>query len=315
MKRLILLSSLLTSTLGFSQVSNTIEFNSDSFISSVKNFTKDFNFTYYAKYLGPSLGSGHKGGETFDRFNSGQNYTGGEIEANGAYEVYQAFRLGYRFKNNGVLSYGVTFQEDLNDAQAKTYDENGKRMLNNQYRKGYSENNHRVAYWTPIYSNSTFFISGSLYYEMPTTKSSQENDMNYGVGFQPTLGFFTSNPYIMTGINFSFERDVYKTSEFYQNEGDMYPTRYQVARVSLNPYFNYAVTEKTTLKSALLFDWDQKGNQAGTTNFNANMVDIMSLGASYRFTNNISGEFFVEAALKEMSLNRTATGLALTLSL
>lgn len=319
MRKLALISSILISTTGLAQMSNTLEYNTDKLLNSLKKATENFTFNYYVKYLGPSLGSGHKSGETFDRFNSGQNYTGGNIDPNGSYEVYQSFRLGYRFKNNAILSYGVTFQEDLYNAEAKTYDPKGNRLMNNTYKKGYSDNNHRISYWMPLYSNSTFFISASTYYEIPTTKSSQESDMKYGVGIQPTLGFFNNNPSIMMGVNFSFERDFYKRNQqdIYFSDGSKsdYPQKYQVARVLASPYFNYILNDKVLLKSALIFDWDQQGNQADTTDFNKNMVDIANLGISYSFSTKLKGEFFVEAAIEEMSLNRTATGLALTLSI
>lgn len=285
----------------------------------VKETLRNFQFNYFAKYLGPSLGSGYGNGQTFDRFNSGQNYSGGNNEPRGAYEVYQSFRLGYKFRNHSVLSYGVTFQQDLHDAHGKAYNKDKQEIYTNQYQKGYSENNHRISYWKPIYSNSTFFVSASIYYELPTTKGSKASNMQFGTGIQPTLGFYTNNPNIMTGINFSIERDFYRENQIdvYFDDGSKsdFPTRYQTARFAFSPYFNYALNDKTTLKSSLVFDWDQKGNEVGSTKLNSNMVDIMVLGAGHRFTKNLAADIFVEAALEEMSLNRTALGASLTLSL
>lgn len=318
MKKSLIILAISLPGLAFSQMTNAISYNSSP-IAKAKEIAKNFTFNYYAKYLGPSLGSGHKNGETFDRYNSGQNYMGGDIEPTGSYEVYQSFRLGYKLKNNAVLSYGVTFQEDMNNAEAKSYSKDKSSHFMNSYKKGYSDNNHRLSYWTPIYSNNSFFISGSVYYEMPTTKGSQESDMRFGTGFQPTIGFFTSNPNIMTGFNLSFERDFYKKNEkpvyFSDGSRSKYNQKYQVARASVSPYFNYILSDALTFKSSLSFDWDQQGNQADTLNFNNNMVDIATVGLGYRFTKNLSTDLFVEASLNEMSLNRTAVGLAMTLSI
>ena len=213
----------------------------------------------------------------------------------------------------------MTFQQDLHSAEGKAFDKDKRPIYTNQYQKGYSDNNHRISYWKPLYSNNAFFISASIYYEIPTTRSSRDADMQFGTGIQPTLGFFTNNPHIMTGMNFSFERDFYRNNEVdvYFDDGTKspYPTKYQTARFTFSPYFNYALTDKTTLKSSLVFDWDQKGNEVGSMKFNNNMVDIMVLGAGHRFTNNIAADIFVEAAIEKMSLNRSAVGASLTLSL
>lgn len=318
MKKILAFSLLIATHSLYADSYQTIEISAET-RNRVKETLKNIKFNYFAKYLGPSLGSGYDKGQTFDRFNSGQNYTGGNNEPRGANEIYQSFRLGYQFKDFSVLSYGVTFQQDLHEAQGKAYDKNKQQIQTNQYRKGYSDNNHRISYWRPLYSNKTFFVSASLYYEIPTTKSSKANNMQFGTGVQPTIGFYTSNPNIMTGMNFSLERDFYRDNEidvYFDNGAKSdFPTRYQTARFAFSPYFNYALTDKTTLKSSLVFDWDQKGNEAGSMTFNSNMVDIMVLGAGHRFTKNLAADIFVEAALEEMSLNRSAVGASLTLSL
>lgn len=285
--------------------------------NKLKKAMSNFTFNYYAKYLGPSLSNDLKNGATFNRFETGQtNTTRKDLDFRGSEQIYQSFKLGLRLPNNMILSYGVTFQDNLNSNVEYTYTNWDNSQSVYKRVKGRSQNNHRASLWIPgIYSNNLFYIGASVYYERPTTDASQEADMRYGAGIQPSVGFFSSVPGLFYGFGVSLERDFYDEyhrmpdwckEPGYTCEG-VYPiVNRQVFRASVSPYLNYYLSDKVLLKTSLSFDWDQMGNQLGTTKLNNNMDDVASAALSYMFNNNVNVSAGVEASISNPDLDRTA---------
>ena len=274
--------------------------------SSLKKAASNFTFDYYVKYLGPGLSGNMQQGSTYNRFNTGQSWDGSEEDFRSSEQIYQSFKLGFRLPRNMIVSYSVTYQDDVK--KDIEYDGGTRRY-------GRSYNDQRLSLWVPdIYSNSLVYLHTSLFYERATTDSSIEKGMQYGVGVQPTLGFYTGVPGLSTGISASIERDVYPDNEFmpdwckepgYSCDG-VETTKRQTTFIGLSPYVNYSLTDSLTLQAQLAFDWDQDGDQAETLEFNNNMNDTWALGANYRAMKNVSIGFGVEGSLSEPHLDRTA---------
>ena len=55
----------------------------------------------------------------------------------------------------------------------------------------------------------------------------------------------------------------------------------QTLILSGGPYVNYQLTEKWLLGSSVIMDWDQRGNQSGSTKFNNNLPHRGRLSATY----------------------------------
>lgn len=283
----------------------------DKFKQAFSNFT----FNYFVKYLGPSLSPDMQDGSTFNRFKTGQDWKGDDTDFTGSEQTFQSFKLGYRLPKGMIVGYGVTFQDDLNEGIQYT-STNLDGSKNTQIREdGRSYNNHRVSLWIPgVYSNNVFFTGTTVYYELPTTDISKQNEMLYGFGVQPSLGFYSNTPGLFYGIRGSLERDVYKDHQYLpdwcKKSGStcagVAPTKHQTVRASVSPYLNYQLTDKVLLKSGLTFDWDQDGDQAGTVEFNKNMDDIGNIGAMYLFNNNLNVAAGVEASITNPDIDRTA---------
>ena len=313
MKKFFAFAIAASSLAAHAQLNNEITTNAT--VNSFQSVLSDFTFNYYVKFLGPSLSNGLQDGATYNRFETGQDYKGDELDFKGSQQTYQSFKLGYRLPKGMIVSYGVTYQDNLRENveySSKNLD-GSESVYTREYGRSY--NNHRVSLWVPNFAgNNIFFMGASVYYEIPTTEGSKDSDMMYGVGVQPSVGFYSNVPGLSYGLGFSLERDVYPDNEFYPNwckEPGMtckgvYTIKNQVLRASVSPYLNYMLTDKVTLKSQLSFDWDQDGDQAETLEFNNNMDDVLSMGASYSFNQHVNISAGVEASISNPHIDRTA---------
>jgi hypothetical protein len=93
-------------------------------------------------------------------------------------------------------------------------------------------------------------------------------------------------------------------------------TRQQGLIANIGGYLNYMLTDKTTLKSSIEFDYDQVGNQVGTFNeLGNNMDNIGNIGASYRVLSNMTLETGVNFSLEDPSIEKTAVFTSLDITI
>jgi hypothetical protein len=320
MKKLVHLSliAFATSNLAYAStaISNELVINKKE-TSLLSKVQETMTFNYFALYTGPSLAGGQSGA-SFNRFAGGRNDQGQLYDPTSAAQLFQTVRLGFKLPRNMVLSYGISFQENLTEGieykglDGNTYTRDTKRSFNND----------RVSLWVPgIYNGTKAALNTSLFLELPTTEASQENKMRYGIGIQPVLAIYSKIPGLFHGITASYERYVYDDYQFFGTytprnpdgsawvnaDGspmvlrNMNPTRRQGMMGSVGGYVNYILTDNTTLKSSVNFDYDQRGNQVGSlTEYGNNLENIGNLGMSYRVTKGV----FVEGGLT-FSLERT----------
>lgn len=146
----------------------------------------------------------------------------------------------------------------------------------------------------------------NFYYELPSTDASQFKEMQYGLGVQPTIGFFANNPKMFHGLKFSLERDFYKRNQ-YSYQGDIYPTRMQTLRFSSTAYLGYNFTDKFNLKTELTYDWDKQGDQVETlSEWNPNMDDVIELWSTYNFSRKLSLGLGLQKTLSNISSENSA---------
>lgn len=284
-------------------------------VDSLKKAASNFTFNYFVKYLGPGVSGNMQQGSTYNRFNTGQAWDGSEQDFKSSEQVFQSFKLGYKLPRDMIVSYSVTYQDDVK--KGVKYD-GGTRSYGRSY------NDQRLSLWVPnIYSNSVVYLHTSVFYERPTTEGSQDKGMQYGLGIQPTLGFYTGVPGLSAGISGSIERDVYPDNEFmpewcqqpgYTCDG-VETTKRQTTFIGLSPYVNYSLTDELTLQGQLSFDWDQDGDQADTLEFGNNMNDAWALAANYRAMKNMSLSLGIEGSLSVPHVDRTALFASMGISI
>lgn len=298
--------------------------------SKLKKVISDFGFGYSMVHLGPSLGSGYEKNATFNRFNSGVEDNGSAMDPTGSIQNYHAFKLSYRATNDIALYYGYTYQDDLYKVDyTSEWDDGSKHTY--QRNNGTSFNNQRIGMWiNNIAQTSLFFFNMGLYYEMPTTKSSIDKNMQYGIGIQPNINFKTNNPKMSYGFNLSLQRDYYRHNNWrttdtgsYISDIDgkkyyyTYTTDHKVRTrtMSISPYYNYSIADKLMLRTSLAFDWDQQGEQTDTLKTGKNMVDVGNIGLGYTISRNINVGTNLTFALEEPSIDRTAVSFLMNISI
>jgi len=285
-----------------------------------KNPLEKFSFNYFAKYTGPSLSDDYKDGATYNRFDGGVNQQGQKLDTTGSTQLYQSFKLGYKVGNGKVLAISHTFQSNLTNDVEYQWPDGAKGSRDN----GQSNNNNRISLWIPnIFTGDTYSLSTSFFYEAPTTDSSKEDDLLYGIGIQPTLSINSKIDGLSHGLTASYERYVYPDDQFsvlpswcsepgYSCAG-VTPniTRRQGVKANIGAYLNYALAEKLTLQSSVEFDWDQIGSQVATTQFGNNMDNSGKIGTKYQVTQNVTTEAFINFSIEEVSTRKSALGLSL----
>ena len=70
------------------------------------------------------------------------------------------------------------------------------------------------------------------------------------------------------------------------------------------------------LRSSIAFDWDQRGDQVeNLSNFNKNMDDVGRIGVDVNIDYGVTAGTFLEFALEDASIDRTAIGATLNVNL
>lgn len=285
-----------------------------------REYTERLSFNYYVQFLGPSLSNNYQSGATYNRFKTGQDYKGDDLDGTASHQMFHSVSLGYQLASDYKLSFAYTFQDDLNsDIKYKAKNADGSYSEYVRF-KGVSDNNKRVnLFVSNIVSNKYFTINANHFVEFASTFSAEGNDMNYGLGFQPSISFNTGIQGFYTGITSSIQRNYFKRQEYYQKCGEQdcfYPTRYQTLLAEVGAFANYALNDYVQLKSSIAFDWDQKGDQVDELkDFNKNMDDVGRLGVDVQVDYGVTAGTFVEFALEQASISRTAIGATLNVNL
>ncbi len=321
----VLFSLSLSANVNISLLNSTVE--KDESFSTLKKVASNFSFNYFVQYVGRSLSNKYQDGATYNRFDGGTTDNGERLDATGSTQVFQSFKLGYRLPRNMVLSYGLTYQDNLNENINFKF--NGGGQGQRQY--GRSFNNHRVSLWIPsVYTNNSISLSFNTFVERPTTEGSQNAEMQYGLGIQPSLTIFSSVPGLFHGIRASVQRDYYnknETSAFHPDwckepgftcEGvDKIPgIKRTTLFAAIGGYLNYMITDNTTLKSSIEFDWSQTGDDVNSLDrFSNNLDDVASLSVAYNIMKQITVESGVNFAVENVSIDKTAIFGSLNISI
>lgn len=289
-----------------------------------REYTEKFYFNYFVQYLGRSLSDNYQDGATYNRFNTGQDYKGDPNDATGPFQMFHAITLGYNLAKDYKISYGYTFQDNLNnDIEYEFIDFNGNTATGVR-NKGVSDNNKRVNLFVSNIANNKYFsFHSNFFYEFASTVASQDIDTEYGLGFEPVININTGIDGFYTGFTGLFQRNYYKNQQintFVGTDGNtydlLYPTRYQTLLAEVSAYANYSLSDYTMFKSSIRFDWDQRGDQVNSSaEFNKNLDDVGRVGFDFLVDYGVTAGTFLEFALEDPNIEKTAIGATLTISL
>jgi hypothetical protein len=148
----------------------------------------------------------------------------------------------------------------------------------------------------------TFFTT--LSYEAPTSSISKQDEMKWGWVAAQSFSFNLPSVKWNAGVVGQVYRIYYKNNvqapPFPVSMGGR-PTPLQTMIVSGGPYVNYRFSDKWMVGSVLTFDWDQRGAQSSTRDFNNNLphrgrVNLTYFPQSIKYLQSVG--LFSQALLK-----------------
>jgi hypothetical protein len=230
------------------------------------------SLTYYQQFLGPTAAG--DGNQTYNVFQEGIDSPG---SGRAPLQSFHAVNLRYQMNTDWAIGAtlsavnGYTGEVANKDRSGSTFYNNGELTFFNT--RAY------VSLAPVKLTSGTFFTTIS--YEAATSNISKENDMRWGWVYAQSFAF--NLPDIRW--NAGFVGQIYRI--YYKNNIQPAPfigartTPMQTMIVSGGPYVNYRFNDHWMLGSVVTFDWDQRGVQTSSTNFNNNLSDRARLTLNY----------------------------------
>ncbi len=272
----------------------------------VQKIKKATTLTYYHQFLGPTLkGSSN---ETYNVFQEGLNQPG---TGRAPLQSFHAVNLKFQINEDWLLGTGL--------AAVNSYTEEVKNKGGLVNRPETSFFNLRTYISPPKFKTSFGELFSTWSYEAPTSVTSRNDEMQWGLVINESFSFYSANPSISYGLMAQYYRSYFSHSKNTKEApfpGGL-PTELQTVIISGGPYLNYRFSDKWQIGSLLTFDWDQKGPKTDTTKYNNNLPHRGRIGISY-FPNLIrpvtSIGLFTQALLK-FRRETTAIGFEFAMSL
>lgn len=238
---------------------------------SAKKFLRNTNIGYYQQFLGPTLSGPST--ETYNVYQEGM-----DTPRSGRAPLQSFHTLSLRYKVSDLWAVGASV------AAVNGYTDpvqNRQGVMNNGATTFF---NTRVSAFLPNISGSFGTFYTTLSYELPTSEIAKENEQRYGWVIGETLSFKLPSIKWTAGISGQVYRMVYENSQrsaVLANGERSMPQQLQTLIVSVSPYLNYRFNDRYQLGSTVVMDWDQRGFQEGSREFNNNLPHRARVTATY----------------------------------
>ncbi len=239
--------------------------------NSAKRFLKNLNLGYYQQFLGPTLSG--PSGETYNVYQEGMDTP---RSGRAPLQSFHTLSLRYKISDNWAVGGSVAAVNGYTEQV-----ENRGGVVNNGDTTFF---NSRLSLFLPNVSGSfgTFFTT--LSYELPTSEIARDNRQRFGWVIGETLAFKLPSYKWTAGISGQVYRVYYENSQraaVLPNGFRAMPTQLQTMIVSVSPYVNYRFNDKYQLGSTVVMDWDQRGYQEGSGEFNNNLPHRARMTGTY----------------------------------
>lgn len=223
---------------------------------------EDTSLTYYQQFLGPTAD-----GDTSRTYNVFQE---GIDTPNSGFAPMQSFHaLNLRHQINLDWAVGATIaMSNGYTREVINKDRNGNDFTNSPDASFF---NARAYIALPPMRFSPVNIFTTVSFEAPTSEISKDNEMVYGWVFAQNAAFNLGSFKWSAGLNYQAYRMYYKNNVQAPPFPGGRPTPLQTLILSGGPYVNYRFNDRWQLGSVLTFDWDQRGVQSGSREFNNNL--------------------------------------------
>lgn len=225
------------------------------------------SLSYYQQFLGPTAGG--DSGQTYNVFQEGLDTPG-----SGRAPMQSFHAVNLRHQLNTDWAFGAT----LSAVNGYTDDvENRDRRNQTFTNSGEVEWFNARAYLSlPAWKTDYGTLFTTVSYEHPTSEISREDEMRWGWVVAQSFAFklpdIKWNAGLMGQVYRIYYKNNVKAPPFAPELGGR-PTPLQTMIVSGGPYVNYRFNDNWMLGSTVTFDWDQRGVQSGSRDFNNNLSD------------------------------------------
>lgn len=242
-----------------------------------RRLLENTSLSYYQQFLGPTAAG--RGSETYNVFQEGIDAPG-----SGRAPLQSFHAVNLRHQINADWAVGATLSAvNGYTKEVRNKTPNGGSITND----GETEFFNARAYVSlpPLrLSAGTFYTT--LSYEAPTSNTSKEDEMRWGWVYAQSFAFNLPDIRWSAGLMGQVYRIYYKNNLKEPRNCD--PTIYicrpialQTMIVSGGPYVSYRFNDNWMLGSVVTFDWDQRGLQSSTRDFNNNLSDRARVTLTY----------------------------------
>lgn len=237
-----------------------------------KRLLDDTSLTYYQQFLGPTADGNTS--RTYNVFQEGIDTPGSGFAP---MQSFHGFNIRHQINTNWAvgatvaMTNGYTKEVDNKDFRGDTFTNTPDTQFFNA--RAY------VALPAARFSWATLYTTLSV--EAPTSEISRDNEMKYGWVAAQSLALNIPSVRWNVGFMGQVYRMYYKNNVMAPPFEGGRPTPLQTLIVSGGPYANYRFSDKWMLGSVFTFDWDQRGVQSGTGDFNNNLPHRGRMSLTY----------------------------------
>lgn len=230
--------------------------------SLARRLWENTSLSYYQQFLGPTAAG--SGSETYNVFQEGID------SPNSGRAPLQSFHaVNLRHQINTDWAIGATLS--ASNGYTKEVENKDKDGFTFSNRPDTEFFNARAYLSLPALRFSLATLFTTVSYEAPTSEVSKDLEMKYGLVLSQSLAFNLPNPRWNAGIMGQIYRMYYKNNVQAPPFPGGKPTAMQTMIVSGGPYLNYRFNDRWLLGSIVTLDWDQRGVQSGSREFNNNL--------------------------------------------
>jgi hypothetical protein len=237
--------------------------------SLIKQLAQRSTLNYYQQFLGPTIAG--KGGQSYNVFQ----------EARTPYQSFHAMNLTYRFNSDWAMGGSIAVVNAYGETTSGQQNRLPGKMLRDEFF------NARALLYVPTLKMGIGNLYTTLAYEAPTSVVARQTQMQHGAVLIQSFAFNLPSLRWSSGLIWQYYRAFYeenvatRPADFYFPGSLPERVARQTTIVSGGPYLSYRISDRWGLSSSVTFDWDQRGLQTDTQNFNNNLPDRARLGVSY----------------------------------
>lgn len=231
-----------------------------------RRILENTSLSYYQQFLGPTASG--RGTETYNVFQEGIDDPG---TGRAPLQSFHAVNLRYQINTSWAVGATLSAVNGYTDTVVNQGRVQGTTVTNRPDSEFFNARAY-VSLPPVAFKPGTLFTTFS--YEAPTSSISREDEMRWGWVAAQSFAFNLPDVRWNAGLTGQIYRIYYKNNvkapPFSPALGGR-PTPLQTMIVSGGPYVNYRFNDRWMLGSVITMDWDQRGVQSGSRDFNNNL--------------------------------------------